>query len=214
MNSDQNWNVTAWRHSSDTNHFVATTLRLQASLLYSVKIAASNYSPLGESPTSHLNEELFFSQTETNDLFFLMDEDMIQNEPLQEEQEQTASYYDSQQQNFSSSAPINIPQKQQQSVPPDWYMSPPSGINPHQLHADSYYSPTMLSPTSMSPTSPASPMFHPPGTFSPTQHYEGTFACVCGKRYASLTALKNHAKLHTNRERNFICATCKKVWHL
>lgn len=46
---------------------------------------------------------------------------------------------------------------------------------------------------------------------SNTKHFEGTFACVCGKRYASLTALKNHAKLHTIRERNFICEICKKV---
>ncbi|KAJ3087929.1 hypothetical protein HK102_009950 [Quaeritorhiza haematococci] len=40
----------------------------------------------------------------------------------------------------------------------------------------------------------------------------GMYGCVCGKSYGTLAALKNHAKLHTARERNFICETCKKAF--
>lgn len=39
----------------------------------------------------------------------------------------------------------------------------------------------------------------------------GLFTCICGKECSTLSQLKNHAKMHAPRERNFACATCAKV---
>ncbi|KAJ3221017.1 hypothetical protein HK099_003823, partial [Clydaea vesicula] len=117
--------------------------------------------------------------------------------------------------------------------------SSPTTLDPNHLHSNNYYNPSpMLSPTSLSPISLINPSnssstnFSPPEsnlatfasnsaassttstkTLKQSQSFDAsTFACVCGKRYASLNALKNHAKLHTVRERNFICSHCKKAF--
>ncbi len=115
------------------------------------------------------------------------------------------------------------------------YYTPTTTINPMSLH-----SPTNNTPATAIPKSPVVPTSFATGSLptpttttqtkpskkggsgevssplsskkeDPRREVEGTFVCVCGKRYASLNALKNHAKLHTVRERNFVCETCKKV---
>ena len=136
-------------------------------------------------------EELFATETSQDFLFFqLEDKQFEEHEPEQSTDLDQHEYYN---ETYSQSLPINIPF---------------NNINTQQLS----YSPHELYPHSfVDQFSPISPLSYSP-SINPISLQNSTFSCVCQKRFATLTALKNHAKMHTNRERNFICDVCKKAF--
>ena len=96
------------------------------------------------------------------------------------------------------------------NIPPPSFSKRPSFTSTDDLFSDSEDEegskpiPIPSQPISFTSTAPQRPSTAPVGktaAFSPS----GTYSCVCGKKFGNITSLRNHAKLHTVRERNFLC---------